>query len=438
MPVTISRQLVLLTAVALVALIAPGRVSAQSDAEEERDAVRNRQTELDDKIDVLQATNAEVAAALDGIAASVSAQQAEVDKANVALAEAEAAATKARAELAKARRDVVVLEEAIAEMAIASYIHQPAGDLVESLTADSLSGVQIRKTYLDARAKRDVDLLDLLEKAEAEAEARNAEVLSAAEAAEAAAEAAEAQLVTLQTRKAEQQALAGDVQSRIDKALSEAAVLADRDGELAAQIQAEQAALIERVPDPPPPEPATEVTAPVAAVVPSSEGGDAPDSSANATTDTTSTTTTTTTPPSPPPSTSSSCETPPLRTVQGVTVHADIADQVDRLLTTAKGSGVNLSGWGYRSCESQVALRRAHCGPTYYDTYEKPSSQCSPPTARPGESMHEKGLAIDFTENGRIITSRSSSGYQWLAANAASYGLYNLPSEPWHWSVNGN
>jgi LAS superfamily LD-carboxypeptidase LdcB len=51
--------------------------------------------------------------------------------------------------------------------------------------------------------------------------------------------------------------------------------------------------------------------------------------------------------------------------------------------------------------------------------------------------MHERGLAIDFTQNGQTI-SRGSSGFAWLSAHAASYGLYNLPSEPWHWSVNGD
>ena len=50
--------------------------------------------------------------------------------------------------------------------------------------------------------------------------------------------------------------------------------------------------------------------------------------------------------------------------------------------------------------------------------------------------MHEQGLAIDFTQGGRALT-RGSSGYAWLRRNAASYGFYNLPSEPWHWSVNG-
>ena len=52
--------------------------------------------------------------------------------------------------------------------------------------------------------------------------------------------------------------------------------------------------------------------------------------------------------------------------------------------------------------------------------------------------MHEQGLAVDFTWNGSVISSRSSPAFQWLAAHAGSYGFYNLPSEPWHWSVNGN
>ena len=135
----------------------------------------------------------------------------------------------------------------------------------------------------------------------------------------------------------------------------------------------------------------------------------------------------------PPPSSSA----PPLRTVQGVTVHAAIADDVDALLTAAKADGVALSGWGYRSTERQIELRRANCGPTYYDIWIRPASTCSPPTAVPGRSLHEQGRAIDFTENGRTITSRSSAGFRWLADNAASYGLFNLPSEPWHWSTNG-
>ena len=52
--------------------------------------------------------------------------------------------------------------------------------------------------------------------------------------------------------------------------------------------------------------------------------------------------------------------------------------------------------------------------------------------------MHEQGLAIDFTHGGSLISSRSSAAFQWLAANAGRFGFRNLPSEPWHWSTNGN
>jgi LAS superfamily LD-carboxypeptidase LdcB len=66
-----------------------------------------------------------------------------------------------------------------------------------------------------------------------------------------------------------------------------------------------------------------------------------------------------------------------------------------------------------------------------------PSSECSPPTARPGRSLHERGLAVDFNCRGELVDSRADPCFRWLDANAARFGLYNLPSEPWHWSVTG-
>ena len=123
--------------------------------------------------------------------------------------------------------------------------------------------------------------------------------------------------------------------------------------------------------------------------------------------------------------------------VRGIRVMRQIAPRIEALLGAAQADGVKLGGWGYRSRESQIALRRKHCGNTDYDIYKKPSSQCTPPTARPGASMHEKGAAIDFTYNEKGIGDRSNPGFQWLSRNAARFGLYNLPSEPWHWSING-
>lgn len=117
-------------------------------------------------------------------------------------------------------------------------------------------------------------------------------------------------------------------------------------------------------------------------------------------------------------------------------VHESIAVAVQSLLNAACADGIVFGGWGFRSHADQIRLRREHCGPTDFDIFEKPSGQCSPPTARPGNSMHERGKAIDFNTSGVALT-RASPGYRWLAINAPRFGFFNLPSEPWHWSTTG-
>ncbi|MDH4278631.1 MAG: D-alanyl-D-alanine carboxypeptidase family protein [Acidimicrobiia bacterium] len=124
-------------------------------------------------------------------------------------------------------------------------------------------------------------------------------------------------------------------------------------------------------------------------------------------------------------------------TVRGFRVHRDVADAIGGMVDHAASEGIKLGGGAYRSFESQIEVRKNNCGTSYYAIWQMPSSSCRPPTARPGASMHERGMALDFTCDGGLIRSRSSRCFQWLAANAANYGFKNLPSEPWHWSVNG-
>ncbi|HEU5085493.1 MAG TPA: M15 family metallopeptidase, partial [Acidimicrobiales bacterium] len=124
--------------------------------------------------------------------------------------------------------------------------------------------------------------------------------------------------------------------------------------------------------------------------------------------------------------------------VKDFRVHSSVASSLRDLLRAAFADGILLTdASSYRSIDSQIELRKQNCGPTPYDVFERPSGTCSPPTARPGRSLHESGLAIDFQHDGQSIVSRSSPAYRWLAANAPSYGFFNLPSEPWHWSVSG-
>ncbi|HRI13839.1 MAG TPA: M15 family metallopeptidase [Verrucomicrobiota bacterium] len=115
-----------------------------------------------------------------------------------------------------------------------------------------------------------------------------------------------------------------------------------------------------------------------------------------------------------------------------------IAPRIERLLHAAKADGINLTvNSAYRDPAQQVAMRRRHCGPTQFDIYQKPPSQCTPPTARPGTSNHEKGLAIDFGHNGGRLDPNGPA-FAWLSRHAATYGLINYKKEPWHWSVDGN
>lgn len=112
-----------------------------------------------------------------------------------------------------------------------------------------------------------------------------------------------------------------------------------------------------------------------------------------------------------------------------IKVDASIAANVAAMVQAAAADGVKLNGGGYRSPEDQMRLRRAHCP----DPINSPASACRPPTAKVGQSNHQRGLAIDFTN----CSTRGTACYRWLAANAARFGLKNLPSEPWHWSVDG-
>lgn len=120
-------------------------------------------------------------------------------------------------------------------------------------------------------------------------------------------------------------------------------------------------------------------------------------------------------------------------TASGVRVHPCLADALDVLIASARADGHDLRAWGWRSSSQQIALRAANCSPSEAD----PSVvTCRPQTAPPGTSRHERGLALDFTVDGKVLRA-GSPAFLWLAEHAADYGLENLPGEPWHWSVDG-
>jgi peptidoglycan hydrolase CwlO-like protein len=403
--------------------------------ERERDAVRGQRAEVDVQIDALQAKDAEVQAALAELETNVATQEAESEEAERAHQEAEAELAAAVQAVADAQQRIDDLNRRADELVVQSFVSPLSDNALDAFRADSLSDAAVKQAVIEIQADTDADVLDQLDEAHEDMQVEQANRTDAEAAAEARKDEAAQELADLEAALAQQEAFAADVEERLNAKLAEAESLKTFDKALSERLVREQAEVARRLramreaaerqrraqeaaaraaaaaaDRPPPPvsdsPPSTPAVAPPASVVTPAPGG--------------------------------------LATVTcphggSITVAGSIAGNVQALLDAAARDGVSLcarSGW--RSSQEQIELRRQHCGSSDYAIYQMPASQCSPPTAIPGTSMHEQGLAIDFSCNGGGAILYGNECWDWLAAHADEYGLYNLPSEPWHWSTNGS
>ncbi len=395
--------------VALALVSGPIMSSAQlggGNPSAERERVRAQKAQVASQVDALQATDAQVEAALDALQANVSGQEALLAEAKRAAAEAERAFAEATAAVERKTAEIAGLRDDVRKFAVEAFVHPPADDALAALDSDDPGEAAEKRALLEIQNTSDADLLDRLTAAEEDLEVQRQLADDASQRAQEKEAAAGNRLAELTQARDAQSAYASQVQSRLDRKLGEIAVLESLDADLAAEIRADQAR-------------AAELARKAAAANPSpppGSGGGGGGGTLN----------------------------PSLGTAScpgggSITMASSVVGSLQSLLNAAASSGVNLCGGGYRSSAEQIATRRANCGTSYYAIYLMPSSQCRPPTAPPGTSMHERGLAVDFNCNGGgVIGSRSGPCFDWLAGNASSYGFYNLPSEPWHWSTNGN
>ncbi|HAS09737.1 MAG TPA: hypothetical protein DCS55_04340 [Acidimicrobiaceae bacterium] len=428
---TVRRHLLRLLVVLILVGAAAAPAGAQSDAKAQRDEVQRKRAALAADIDVLRATDAQVEAALRALQGNVAARAADLRDAERRAASAQAELEAAAAEVEAKQTEIAVLDQAAKDVVVAAYMQPTASaGILDALATSTIGEAELKQALLEARSANQFDVLDQLERARDDLEVARAAAESATVAAREQQAAVGEQLQEVQQATSQQEAVVAEVQDRLDHRLSEAQSLAELDRELAAQIEEEQARLaaeLERQ------QRAREQAEAAAAARAAAATRSASESRRSA--------------PSAPRPTPTTAPAPPrtiaitgsgsIVSVRGIRVHNSIASSVADMLAAADAAGISLAGGGYRDPAGQIAVRRNNCGTSSYAIYQMPASSCRPPTARPGTSMHERGLAIDFTYGGRIISSRSSAAFQWLNANASRYGFYNLPSEPWHWSVNG-
>ncbi|MEM9466841.1 MAG: M15 family metallopeptidase [Actinomycetota bacterium] len=387
------RRVAFIAAIAVLSAVAS--IVSAATPDELRDERRDVQAEAADLASEIDAATAEVEdleEALAAAQANVDAQQAAVEAANRALADAELAQIRA----AEAITDLQAQQEQarldLQAAAVENYVSFQGFDDLDILGEDPWAASR-EQTLADFGTGSGLEGLDNLRAIGAELDFQQALAEQATLDAEASRREMELRLAELDTALLLEEELLTAAVERQERRLGEAAALADLEAELSEQIRVEEQRIADAIASRLPP------------------GG-------------------------------GSVQLPPdadidLVVVGGITVNVLVEDQVRGILAAMSARGYTLGGGGYRSIESQIRLRRANCGTSDYAIWEMPASQCRPPTARPGLSQHELGLAIDFTVNGRVIRSRDSDVFRALAEVAPEFGFFNLPSEPWHWSTTG-
>ena len=386
-------------------------------------------SEVNAELNVLEASSDEIEAAINRLDTQLAAERAAAEQADFEVLAAQLVVDQAQAEVDAAQAEADRTADEVRKVAVEAYVNPPSEQMIAILVSANATEARQRQSYLKSKAADRAEALEARQAALDALDAKKDAAAGARDEAQAAANERDAAVAAIESSRAAQQEMADQISGKIASGLAEIAALDAIDRAHAASLAVEQARLVAAV--------ARVTTPPTTAPAPQLAGDTVPT-------------------PTPPPTTSPPTTarpvttvppvvTPPplvgpadLRTVAGFVVNKSIATAFGDMIAASQTAGIVLGGGAYRDPAAQIATRRNNCGPTDYDIWIKPASQCSPPTARPGTSMHEQGLAIDFTCSGSLITVRAGDCWNWLATNAATYGFYNLPSEPWHWSVNGH
>ena len=360
-------------------------------AEQER--VRREKASAAEQLNTLKASAKELQDALGVIDENLRQEEAALEAAQNIVTAEEKAAEDLRRKQQDASDQLAQLDKILLNSAVDAYMGQQSESDLFSFSSSNINEAVRKQALFDLTSTNNRDAADRVKSLRADLVRLEGERNAAITRAQQARADVGNRVGVVDAARAEQQRIVAAADARVDQTLSDLSALSSLDKQLSAQIEAEARALA-----------AVAERARRAAATPTKKF-------------------------TPPPNSD-------LVDVNGIVVHKSIANGLRALLGAAASAGIELGGSGYRDTASQVQLRREQCGTTDYDIFQKDPFQCRPPTARPGSSNHELGLAVDFTVNGFVLN-RGSAAFQWLSAHAGSYGFHNLPSEPWHWSIDG-
>lgn len=418
-----SLVVVMAAMVMTIGILGPDLASSapKNDPRAQREQVRAEQAANAAKLDTSKASKAQLDEALQVLNENLATQEAALARTQEQVAQAKKDIADAEAAIKRLKGEIDTLKKLVRERAVSAFVSPPGDDVLTVLDTNDFVTASSRKFYIELRSQSDADVADRLNGAMAEIDFQREKAEKARKVAEKKEAEQAKRTEAVRTAKSQRQKLADSLQATIEAQIARSIELQKTDKALSKQIAQEAAAAAARLAAAQQ-QAAAAAAAQAAAKPPIDTQGSGGSTGGGEIA------------PIPPGSSSGSGTGGiSLCTVGGITVSCAIQGRLGEMLNAAASDSVHLSGGGYRDPSDQIRLRRLHCGTSYYAIYQMPSSSCRPPTARPGSSMHEVGLAIDFDNCGY-----GSASYNWLKAHAASYGFYNLPSESWHWSTTGS
>ena len=375
------------------ALPASADRNSLNDKKRQQQQVRQQRALIASQIDTLKASDRQIDSALKAINANVQGTQAELESAQRALDQANHDAAVARQGIEDATSSITQLQTTLAGLAVDSYVH-PLGDtMLAVLNTTNISDAAQKRAFLTVVHQRDADVADQIK------QAREDLTVQQQLAEDAAARGGKPSDDHRRAREAASRASSSSSNSRTRCSSGstprspKSRCSSRRTSSSRHEIAKEQAA--------------------IAAQLRRRGGG-------------------------------RGTALPPIGNIERRQRGRHLRRRLDRgqrvaLLDAAAADGVPLSGWGYRDTSAQVALqtgalRRQPVRGLRDAVVPVPSPDRAAgrvdARTRPRDRLH---LWRHHDREPQQPVLQVAVG-----SHASQYGLYNLPSEPWHWSTNGN
>ncbi len=400
-----------------VALVPATPAAAQEDGgsslaelQKKRDAVRAQKAAKASEVNGLKATDAQVSAALSALDAQVNAQQDRVEEAQRAVSQAESERSAAESAQARTQQELDDLRARMKTSAVEAYVTMGSSDPMSGVGVDDVNDAVNKRTLLSVQANENTDVVEQFRSKQEDLELQRAAATAAAERAARSKAAVQDRLGDLNAAFEKQQAFAAQVDSRLDRALSEADSLGTSPSTPTCRRPSRPSRL--RSPGRWPPSAAAEARARARRTSPRSPAVGAAEEAVVAAF----------------PATTGSGE---IVSVGGIRPPVD-RRQPAGAAQRGPAAGINLSGGrgdpAGRSQQCAATTAAPATTPSTRHRRRRGSANARPRLymqRRPGHRLHP----------GRVHPLRAgSSGFAWPMPAAWFRNLL----EPWHWSTNGN